>query len=249
MGAAQEGAGRERSFGLNIRLPFEQDANPWIADDPKLITFKYFFTRKLFLVREAQRHGLPARRLRHLRRGVRGADADPDRQGSRCCRWCCWTSRAAPTGRRFAEFIRRGDAAATGMISAEDLELFRVTDDVEEAAAEIEGFYRVYHSQRYLGDGSLLRCSARCPSRCFGEIGSEFADVLSGPVEQTAGPVKGEDDEFPDLPRLSPAIQPPANPSPAPPPGAHQPELSARTAGSVFTARYWPRIIRERARG
>ena len=53
MGAAQEGAGRERSFGLNIRLPFEQEANPWIADDPKLITFKYFFTRKLFLVREA----------------------------------------------------------------------------------------------------------------------------------------------------------------------------------------------------
>jgi hypothetical protein len=53
MGAAQEGAGRERSFGMNIRLPFEQDANPWIADDPKLISFKYFFTRKLFLVREA----------------------------------------------------------------------------------------------------------------------------------------------------------------------------------------------------
>src|SRR5213596_4260449 len=53
MGAAQEGAGGERSFGLNIRLPFEQEANPWIASDPKLITFKYFFTRKLFLVREA----------------------------------------------------------------------------------------------------------------------------------------------------------------------------------------------------
>src|SRR6185503_4780673 len=54
MGSAQEGAGREKSFGLNIRLPFEQEANPWILDDPKLITFKYFFTRKLFLVREAQ---------------------------------------------------------------------------------------------------------------------------------------------------------------------------------------------------
>src|SRR6184192_4509212 len=53
MGAAQEGAGGERSFGLNIRLPFEQEANPWIASDPKLITFKYFFTRKLFLMKEA----------------------------------------------------------------------------------------------------------------------------------------------------------------------------------------------------
>ncbi len=53
MGAAQEGAGGEQSFGLNIRLPFEQEANAWIATDPKLITFKYFFTRKLFLVKEA----------------------------------------------------------------------------------------------------------------------------------------------------------------------------------------------------
>src|SRR2546428_10229527 len=53
MGAAQGGAGGEKSFGLNIRLPFEQEANPWIASDPKLITFKYFFTRKLFLVKEA----------------------------------------------------------------------------------------------------------------------------------------------------------------------------------------------------
>ena len=53
MSSAQEGAGGERSFGLNIRLPFEQEANPWIADDPKLVSFKYFFTRKLFLVREA----------------------------------------------------------------------------------------------------------------------------------------------------------------------------------------------------
>jgi predicted Rossmann-fold nucleotide-binding protein len=53
MSSAQEGASGERSFGLNIRLPFEQEANPWIADDPKLVSFKYFFTRKLFLVREA----------------------------------------------------------------------------------------------------------------------------------------------------------------------------------------------------
>src|SRR4030095_11082169 len=53
MGAAQRGAGRERSFGLNIRLPFEQQPNEIIQGDSKLITFKYFFTRKLFLVREA----------------------------------------------------------------------------------------------------------------------------------------------------------------------------------------------------
>src|SRR5262245_34853199 len=58
MGAAQEGAGGEQSFGLNIRLPFEQEANPWIASDLKLITFKYFFTRKLFLLKEAHAFAL-----------------------------------------------------------------------------------------------------------------------------------------------------------------------------------------------
>src|SRR3989442_21072 len=58
MGAAQEGAGAERSFGFNIRLPFEQEANPWIASDPKLVSFKYFFTRKLFLVKEASAFAL-----------------------------------------------------------------------------------------------------------------------------------------------------------------------------------------------
>src|SRR2546425_5580480 len=53
MRAANEGAGRENSFGVNILLPFEQEPNPAIADDPKLIHFKYFFTRKLFFVRES----------------------------------------------------------------------------------------------------------------------------------------------------------------------------------------------------
>ena len=53
MGAAQEGAGKENSFGLNILLPFEQGANSTIADDPKLISFKYFFTRKLMFLKES----------------------------------------------------------------------------------------------------------------------------------------------------------------------------------------------------
>ncbi|MGK7917106.1 MAG: LOG family protein, partial [Prochloraceae cyanobacterium] len=53
MQAGNEGAGRECSFGLNIQLPFEQETNPFIAGDPKLINFKYFFTRKLFFLRES----------------------------------------------------------------------------------------------------------------------------------------------------------------------------------------------------
>ena len=81
MGAAQEGARGEQSFGLNIRLPFEQEANAWIASDPKLITFKYFFTRKLFLVKEASALALLPGRLRHDGRGLRGPHPDADGQG------------------------------------------------------------------------------------------------------------------------------------------------------------------------
>src|SRR5215510_9885145 len=58
MRAAQEGAGREKSFGLNILLPFEQEANEFIVDDPKLVYLKYFFTRKLLFVKESQAFAL-----------------------------------------------------------------------------------------------------------------------------------------------------------------------------------------------
>lgn len=53
MEAANEGAGAAKSFGVNIRLPFESEPNPVIAEDPKLINFKYFFTRKLMFIKEA----------------------------------------------------------------------------------------------------------------------------------------------------------------------------------------------------
>ena len=65
MRACQEGAGRENSFGVNIMLPFEQGPNTTIADDPKLVTFKYFFTRKLNLSERGQRHCIIPRGLRH----------------------------------------------------------------------------------------------------------------------------------------------------------------------------------------
>jgi predicted Rossmann-fold nucleotide-binding protein len=62
MQAGNEDAGRENSFGLNIQLPFEQGANPYIINDAKLIDFKYFFTRKLFFLRESDAVALFPRR-------------------------------------------------------------------------------------------------------------------------------------------------------------------------------------------
>lgn len=200
MGAAQHGAGRERSFGLNIRLPFEQDPNPWIADDPKLVSFKYFFTRKLFLVREA--HGMAF---------LPGGFGTCDEMFEALT--LVQTGKApllplvlldAPGGTYWTKMMAfmREEMLEPGMISPEDLQLFCATDDVEEAAREIERFYRVFHSQRTLGEKLLLRLTRPLSDGALKELGEQFEDVLGGPVEQTPGPVKGEGDEYPDLPRL-----------------------------------------------
>ena len=81
MQAGMEGAGRQQSIGVSIRLPFESEANEIIAGDDKLISMKYFFTRKLMLIKESKGFVCHARRVRHARRDVRGAHAAADRQG------------------------------------------------------------------------------------------------------------------------------------------------------------------------
>jgi uncharacterized protein (TIGR00730 family) len=200
MGASQHGAGRERSFGLNIRLPFEQEANPWIADDPKLISFKYFFTRKLFLVREA-----------HAMVFFPGGFGTGDEAFEALT--LMQTGKApllpivmvdAPGGTYWASFIAfmEREMVASGMIASGDVNLFRITDDVETAAAEVERFYRVLHSQRYVGDSLVFRLKHPLPPAALDALGAEFADILEGPVEQTPGPLQAEADEYPDLPRL-----------------------------------------------
>jgi uncharacterized protein (TIGR00730 family) len=200
MGAAQEGAGRERSFGLNIRLPHEQEANPWIADDPKLITFKYFFTRKLFLVREAYAmvffpggFGTCDETFESLTLAQTGKQPTlplvlVDEPGGNY-----W--------KRFDEFVR-GEMLTRGMIWPADAQLYRITDDVTDAVNEIVRFYRVYHSQRYVGDQLVLRLLRPLSASTLADLTARFADILQGPAEQAPGPLRAENDEFPDLPRI-----------------------------------------------
>ena len=109
----------------------------------------------------------------------------------------------APGGTYWNHFVLHAkDMLLRGLISPDDLRPLQGDRRLDEAIAEIVRFYRDYHSQRHLGDKLLLRLQRPLPAPVLQQIGSEFADVLSGPVEQTAGPVKGEDDEWPDLPRL-----------------------------------------------
>ncbi|HEV8441492.1 MAG TPA: TIGR00730 family Rossman fold protein [Methylomirabilota bacterium] len=200
MGAAQEGAGRERSFGLNIRLPHEQEANPWIADDPKLISFKYFFTRKLFLVREA-----------HAMAFFPGGFGTCDEAFEALTLTQTGKQPALPLvlvdepggtyWKRFEEFVT-GELVPRGMITPEDAGLFRITDDVNEAAEEILNFYRVYHSQRYVVDRLVFRLVRPLSAGTLADLNARFSDILDGPAEQTPGPLKAESGEFPELPRL-----------------------------------------------
>ena len=81
MAAGLEGAGRDHAFGVNIRLPHEEDANPFIAQDPKLVEMRYFFTRKLMLIKESHAYAVLPGGLRHPGRGLRAPDAAPDGQG------------------------------------------------------------------------------------------------------------------------------------------------------------------------
>jgi uncharacterized protein (TIGR00730 family) len=200
MGSAQEGAGGERSFGLNIRLPFEQEANPWIADDPKLISFKYFFTRKLFLVREA-----------HAMTFLPGGFGTADEAFEALTLSQTGKSTIVPLvmldepggtyWKKFDEFVRQ-EMVGRAMVSPNDPGLYRITDDVEKAAAEVEGFYRVYHSQRYVRDMLVLRIRHLLSASALADLNARFADMLHASAEQSPGPLPGEGDELPDLPRL-----------------------------------------------
>jgi uncharacterized protein (TIGR00730 family) len=200
MGAAQEGAGREASFGLNIRLPFEQEVNPWIAEDPKLINFKYFFTRKLFFVKEASAvclcpggFGTFDEAFEVLTLVQTGKTAIIpiillDVPGSEY-----W--------RQWEQFIQM-QLLSQGLISPEDLHLFLITDDVEQAVAEIFAFYQVFHSARYVEDDLVFRLKRALPSEALPALEEEFADILRGPLKQHEGPLLLEGDENPALWRL-----------------------------------------------
>src|SRR5262245_12535014 len=200
MGAAQEGAGGERSFGLNIRLPAEQEANPWIADDPKLINFKYFFTRKLFLVREADA-------MAFFPGGFGTWDEAFEaltliQTGKAAVLPLVFVDQPGGTYWKRFEHLVQDQMVSEGMISPTDTRLFRVTDDVETAIAEIEGFYRVFHSQRYVGSRLVFRLNRMLAADTLPDLSLRFADILDAPLEQAPGPLPAEAEEFPELPRL-----------------------------------------------
>src|SRR5437867_4650113 len=200
MGAAQEGAGGEKSFGLNIRLPFEQEANPWIASDPKLITFKYFFTRKLFLVKEASAVAL-----------FPGGFGTMDEAYELLTLMQTGKATIVPvvlleTGPkpywRIWDRWNRGTLVERRLVGPVDTVFYRIVDTVDDAVNESLGFYRVFHSARIVGENLVFRLREKLSERHVAETQDQFQDILKGRIETAPGPIGQELNEFPELPRL-----------------------------------------------
>lgn len=202
MGAAQAGAGRENSFGLNIRLPFEQHANVTIEGDHKLVNFNYFFTRKLNFVKETHAFALFPGGFGTMDEGFEvltlmqtgKARIIPvvllDRPGG--AYWQTWL-----------EFVQE-HLFKFGYVSAEDFKLFKIASDVNEAVAEILRFYSVYQSSRWVGQELVVRLARKISSSSLAKLNKEFADVVrTGRIVQgSALPQEKNEPEIWELPRL-----------------------------------------------
>jgi uncharacterized protein (TIGR00730 family) len=184
MAAGLEGAGREMSFGINIRLPFEQGANAFIAADPKLVEMKYFFTRKLMLLKESAGFVVLPGGFGTLDEAfelltlVQTGKSDP----------CPIVLLEVPGGTYWHawEHFLRTEVASRGLISPGDSVLYRITDDAEVATAEIFGFYRNYHSRRYVGDRLVFRLRNAPTAAELDQLSRDFADIcVSGRIERT----------------------------------------------------------------
>ncbi len=200
MAAAQGGAGRDSSFGVNIRLPFEQDANAVIAGDPKLVNFRYFFTRKVTFIKEAHAlalfpggfgthdEGFETLTLIQTGRSEILPMVFVDEPGGSY--WGDW--------RTYVESHLR----QRGLISDEDMALFRVTDDVNEAVDEVIQFYRNYQSSRFVGDQLVLRVRRAPGDEQLESLNDEFRDLLVRGRIEVGGPLEAEADDVPELPRI-----------------------------------------------
>ncbi|NUN53271.1 MAG: TIGR00730 family Rossman fold protein [Planctomycetaceae bacterium] len=193
MQAGNEGAGRNRSFGVNIRLPFEQSANPEVEGSPNLITFRYFFTRKLFFVRESHATVLFPGGFGTLDEGTEVLTLIQTGK-TRPIPVVMLDQPGGDYWRSVEEFLGRA-LRDRGLVSPEDMHLFKVTDSVDEAVEEVLGFYRNYHSSRHVGADFLVRMSRPPDAAELEALRTDFADILTpggGGFEVHRGRVRGE---------------------------------------------------------
>ncbi len=200
MEAGHRGAGRDKSMGLNILLPFEQAANAVIAGDRKLVHMKYFFTRKLMFVKECDA-------VVCLPGGFGTLDEALEvltllQTGKRDMVPLVLLDAPGGTYWRALDAFFCDHVLAQQMINPEDRFLYRLTDRYEEAVEEIVGFYRIYHSMRYVPGKLVLRLNEPISDELLDQINIHFADILVEGKFELSGPLPAEEDE-PELKHLT----------------------------------------------
>jgi len=203
MQAGHEGAGPEKSFGANIRLPWEQGANPVIKEDRKLITFKYFFTRKLIFIRHSDAialfpggfgtmdEGYEALTLMQTGKSQLMPLVLIDRPGGTY--WKTWD-------KHVREHLLRDQ-----LISPDDLNLYQITDDTDQAVKIITRFYRNFQSSRFVKDLFVIRLNHPPTDSAIKAMNEDFADIVIGPEIKRIDPTAEElaDDDHTDMPRIA----------------------------------------------
>ena len=201
MRAGHHGATRGSSFGVAISLPFEQATNTIIADDPKLVTFKYFFTRKLIFVKQAMAIVLFPGGFGTQDEGFEALTLVQTMKTSPTPIVLC----EEPGGTYWQHWRTYVKAELLGnqMIDAADMNLFYITDRAELAVDEIVRFYKRYHSCRYVGDQLVMRINEPISAELLAALNNSFADITRGaPIMQHPGPIEGENNVYPDKTRL-----------------------------------------------
>ena len=202
MQAGHEGAGPEKSFGANIRLPWEQSANPVIREDKKLITFKYFFTRKLIFIRHSDAialfpggfgtmdEGYEALTLMQTGKSQLMPLVLVDKPGGTF--WKMWDANI------------REQLLLNKLISSDDLSLYQITDNVDKAVKTIVRFYRNFHSTRFVKDLLIIRLKTSPTESALAAMNKDFSDIVVEGKIKTIKPTveEVEDQDNLDLARI-----------------------------------------------
>ena len=193
MEAGMEGAGVKNSIGVSIRLPFETGANSIIAGDEKYVSMKYFFTRKLMLVKES-----------HAFLCMPGGFGTLDETFELLT--LAQTAKTVPIPIVFLELP--GEPFWTplmtsmnelllrhGLISASDTSLYTITDDIKVAVGTITDFYANYHSIRFVNNNLIMRMHRPVPVDDFSRIASKHSGIADVDGIIQCGPTKAEEKE------------------------------------------------------
>ncbi len=176
MEAGNRGSESDMSFGVNIRLPFEQEPNPYIAHSTKLISFKYFFNRKLTFMRESDATILfPGGFGTH----DEGFELLTLLQTGRCAPrpLLLLADETSTYWKSWQQFIEK-ELLNHGYISSEDMSLFLAPRTVDDCVSCILEFYRVYHSIRYIQDSAIIRLNQTVSHTYLSTTMATFSDLL-----------------------------------------------------------------------